>query len=454
MSARGGAVERRALGLAAAACGDLPSQAVAEQAILDGTPAATDVAVVGIAQRTTACGGGESAAIACTGTLVAPRVVVTAAHCLGLAAPNAHQVFFGASWADGGVIIPVIGGRAHPQFDPSTHANDIAALILESDAPAPPIAMRAEPLPDLTGTDVRLVGSGVTSPTANETGVRRGGVARVTAIGADDVRVAPSPAMSCRGDSGGPVLADTGDGEQLIGVTSYGDPACARFGVAIRVDRHDNLYRDASVWGMHPAEALRFPAVQTVSGERTITSLCGNACNRDAVPVARRWERASIPSSAETMTSASSATRATAATKWTRRGKARSTARTASAEMRAAILVLAACLASACSRSESRTPPPLELTDVQPREVLPHGAKSVQIIGDNLDPTKPVHVAFGSQRSPRVVVISKTMIHAQVPPGSVGPVDIRVEQPGRPPVVASGLFHYVSDDHAHAASAR
>jgi MYXO-CTERM domain-containing protein len=227
------------VGSLSSACDDSPeATSRRELAIIDGTPAPDDVAVVGLGHRVVTCTE-HPWFIECTGTLVAPRVVVTAAHCLGVDPPNALQAFFGASFADGGVAIPVVGGRVHPQYDPVTHANDIAVLILETAAPATiaPIPLRTTPLPDLTGTTVRMVGFGITSTTGNETGVRLAGDARVSEVGAEMVTMVPDPAMSCHGDSGGPVLADTGAGEQLIGVTSYGDPACKQFGVAVRVDR-------------------------------------------------------------------------------------------------------------------------------------------------------------------------------------------------------------------------
>lgn len=122
--------------------------------------------------------------------------------------------------------------------------------------------------------------------------------------------------------------------------------------------------------------------------------------------------------------------------------------RTARRRLWVATWIMGACLAGACTRTKPDEPRPLKVTEVLPPEALVRGTKSVQILGENFDPAKPIKVAFGSAVSPRAVVISKTMIHVQVPPGPVGPVDLRVEQPNRPAVVASGLFRYVSDDHA------
>lgn len=236
-------MRRFACAFTAVVCSGCPndqgSGALAErsQLILSGELSA-DAAVVGIAYRSASCEP-SPIAIACTATLIAPRVVLTAAHCLGQDPPNAYAIYVGASLDADPMpqVIAVSGGRAHPDFDATTHANDIAALILERDAPAgiTPIALHRDPLPDLTGQLARLVGYGIDSITSTATGTRRQGTAQISELGADDLRMTPSPAMSCHGDSGGPVLY--GMPEEIIGVTTWGDPACAEFGVAARVDR-------------------------------------------------------------------------------------------------------------------------------------------------------------------------------------------------------------------------
>lgn len=251
-----------------------PELGTSAQAIIGGSPSTNDPAVVAISFRPLDCGQ-ELINVSCTGTLVAPRVVVTAAHCLGFDPPNAYDVVFGASATAGSTAIRVVGGRAHPDFDSETHANDIAVLILESDAPAgiTPIPMRTTPLPDLTGMMVRMVGYGLTESQGTVTGERMTGTAMVTEVSVDDIRMAPAPAMSCHGDSGGPVLADTGAGEELVGVTIYGDPACTQFGVAGRVDRQVSFVQpildEAAAW----TDRRPFDPSE---------DLCANTCESDA----------------------------------------------------------------------------------------------------------------------------------------------------------------------------
>jgi uncharacterized protein (TIGR03382 family) len=197
-----------------------------DQAIVNGAPAPADEAVVALLHRSTSCEP-DATPVECTATVVAPRVVITAAHCVADAPTNALEVFIGANVAGPGRRIAVIGGRIDPTWDPVTHANDIAALILADDAQVVPLALAAA-----SAIDVRLVGYGITTGTGTDVGERRAGTAHVMSSSADELRLSPGPAMSCKGDSGGPVL----QAGALVAVTSFGDPACTQFGVAMRVD--------------------------------------------------------------------------------------------------------------------------------------------------------------------------------------------------------------------------
>jgi len=145
-----------------------------------------------------------------------------------------------------------------------THANDIAALILADDAQMAPLALASA-----TAVDVRLVGYGITSGTGTDVGERRAGTAHVMSSTVDELRLSPGPAMSCKGDSGGPVL----QAGALVAVTSYGDPACTQFGVAMRVDAHRAFLQ--SVIDEAAASPMRLPFAPDVS-------LCSSSCATDA----------------------------------------------------------------------------------------------------------------------------------------------------------------------------
>jgi hypothetical protein len=120
----------------------------------------------------------------------------------------------------------------HPSW--SAGENDLGALILAEDAPVPPIALDFTALPpDLVGQLTRMVGFGLDDQ--GKTGNRRSGTARITAVDPGTFSIAAEPGMSCDGDSGGPSFLEVDGVERLIGVTSFGDPACTT-GTNTRVD--------------------------------------------------------------------------------------------------------------------------------------------------------------------------------------------------------------------------
>ncbi len=236
------------------------------------TAASSDDAVVAIVSRRTACGD-DSTGLVCTGTLIAPRVVVTAAHCLGGAPPTAFDVVVGPSIA--GPRLHVVGGAVHPEYLRDEHPYDIAAFILERDAAVTPRPMREAPLDaSLTSEKVRLVGFGVLSGDDMGGGERREGWASVENVDAYELRIVPGPALTCRGDSGGPIFLPTPEGDLLIGVTTWGDPPCASFGMAVRVDRQ-RAFIKAMVDGAALGPDTRPPFAARPDG-------CAATCRDDA----------------------------------------------------------------------------------------------------------------------------------------------------------------------------
>lgn len=204
---------------------------------------------------------GDDADWGCTGTLIAPKVVLTAGHCEVLHT----RVFIGNDVDKRGRVFRVARHLRHPRWDARYH-NDLMLLILEKKVTGvKPRALASAKLID-AAIDGRVIGFGTT-----ETSGRAGyGVKRQTDVpivsaacrgrvnGKSDGAVygchigteivAGKPLLlhdTCKGDSGGPFcIADTRGRWFLAGVTSRGTDLattmCGDGGLYVRVDQ----YRD------------------------------------------------------------------------------------------------------------------------------------------------------------------------------------------------------------------
>jgi len=208
------------------------------QAVVNGTLDAGDPAVVALVARRTRCQG-EAPTLLCTGTLIAPRVVLTAAHCLNVFGPEGpYEVFFGASVNGDGRFAAVTTAVRHPGYDPTTHEHDLALLRLEEAAPFPPATLPSGNDAGALGTGqtLRVVGFGDTHDVQAPSGQKRQGTMTASTVTPTGVRSVPGPGMSCVGDSGGPVFASVQGTEALYAVTASGDFGCTDFALNVRVD--------------------------------------------------------------------------------------------------------------------------------------------------------------------------------------------------------------------------
>jgi len=178
----------------------------------------------------------QSSLNTCTASLVAPDVLLTAAHCVD---PTSHAgesfgVFVGADangYATVADLIPELVAvkevHVHPSYDPSPpFTADIGVAILESPLSTPVLPVRMTPLPsDIAGKSARIIGYGQT--TYGQPNAQKNSADTVVAAvdSGDTLSVGDLDRRSCVGDSGGPALVLLDGAETIVGVDSYSDLA-------------------------------------------------------------------------------------------------------------------------------------------------------------------------------------------------------------------------------------
>jgi secreted trypsin-like serine protease len=205
---------------------------------------------------------GSATAWCCTGTLVAPNVVITAGHCG--AGQCANRVFVGEDVASlqAGTVINVKDALTHPNYQPPNPTHDLTVLILSNDAAVPPRPIVTNGVLD-TASTVRLVGYGNTDVFSSGGYGRRRTVDVPLAsadprFGADPATefVAGAPFLdrdSCNGDSGGPAYVQLRQKWYLAGATSRATTStvrpCGDGGIYTRVGEFETWVK--SVPGGH-----------------------------------------------------------------------------------------------------------------------------------------------------------------------------------------------------------
>jgi secreted trypsin-like serine protease len=211
-----------------------PSVAGTDEALIGGTLFAAQPAIGAVLQD-----GGRGY---CTGTLIAPRRVLTAAHCLfgedGVRyAPARLRFAIGPDFRRPSETINVAHTVPAPAYDPSSADHDVGVLVLASDASVAPLSAFAKLNASWIGTPLLFVGYGSTTSQDHSDARKRAVSIPIRSLSQFAFRYGNAARNTCWGDSGGPALYRAASGElQIAGVTSWGDEKCASFAVDARVD--------------------------------------------------------------------------------------------------------------------------------------------------------------------------------------------------------------------------
>ncbi|WP_394842412.1 trypsin-like serine protease [Pendulispora brunnea] len=221
---------------------DVTSQTSDE--IVGGTVDPGDPAVVAVYARAP----GATKGALCTGEVIAPTVVLTAAHCITEVDPGAiHYVVPGpvfqqvpqSQWLATKEV------HADPAFDASnlTNGHDIGVVILAQPTTITPIPFIRTPLPSsVVGKNVRLVGYGLDNGvTQTGAGTKRQVTVPIVSMNDKTLETGNLLQKACNGDSGGPALLNIDGKETIVGVTSYGLVLCLLTANYTRVDLYTSF---------------------------------------------------------------------------------------------------------------------------------------------------------------------------------------------------------------------
>jgi secreted trypsin-like serine protease len=174
----------------------------------------------------------------CSGTLVAPRTILSAGHCADAATSYAsYSAVFGPD--DSGPSIAITKQVVHPAYTAEGKPFDIAVFELASAPPGvSPLPFARRALPGLVGgTLLTHAGFGATMDgQLLGDGTKRVVTTPITRIDANFVYSGNAQKNTCNGDSGGPGIITGADGNDIVVSVVSSGPDCVSEGWDVRVD--------------------------------------------------------------------------------------------------------------------------------------------------------------------------------------------------------------------------
>lgn len=197
----------------------------------------------------------------CSGTLIAPQIILTAAHCIPERGIGALKVIFSNKIANVNPSLTrlVAAAVTHPKYNPDqvTDTYDIALVKIFGVAPEnyQPASLLLPGTPIEQNMPLLVAGFGINKAWIFKRGE---GVLRYQTLTVNDPRYGNGELVmyqsrkkgACSGDSGGPAFLERDGQLILVGVLSRGDsipiiPSCMLFSIYTRVDAHRSWILDS-----------------------------------------------------------------------------------------------------------------------------------------------------------------------------------------------------------------